>query len=90
MSCTTVQRVTHLEKQTDEYKKRMNDFQEALERKWNVESATIPSQMTQDIPAPLILSLENEDDEFLEEYNWVIKNPDVAEGSDDHPSEYGV
>ena len=46
--------------------------------------------MTQDIPAPLILSLENEDDEFLEEFNRVIENPDVAEGSDDHPSEYGV
>ena len=36
ISCTTVQRVTHLEKQTEEYKKRMNDFQQGLEGKWQV------------------------------------------------------
>ena len=41
MSCTTVQRVTHLEKQTDKYKKRMNDLQQGLEGKWQVESANV-------------------------------------------------
>ena len=90
MSCTTVQRLTNLEKQTDEYKKRMNDFQEALEGRWQVESANIPGKVTHDIPASLILSLENEDDEFLDEFNRVIKDSNLAESNDDGPSEYGV
>ena len=57
-----------------------------------MESATIPSKLTQGIPTPLILSLENEDDKFLEEFNRVIKDPDVVEGNDDQqqPSEFGV
>ena len=36
MSCTTVHIVTHIENQTDEYKKQMNDFQQGLEGKWQV------------------------------------------------------
>ena len=63
----TVQRVTHLEKQTDEYKKRMNDFQQGLERKWQI--VNVPGKAIQDIPASKILSLENEDEEFLDEFN---------------------
>ena len=51
MSCTTVQRVTHLENQTDEYKKRMNDFQKGLEEKWQVESANVSDRAIQDVPA---------------------------------------
>ena len=90
MSCTTVQRMTHLEKQIDEYKERMNEFQKALEGKWQAESANILGKLTKDIPASLILSLENEDEEFLEEFNRVIKDADLAEGDDDQPSEYGV
>ena len=88
MSCTTVQRVTHLEKQTDEYKKRMNDFQQGLERKW--QTANVPGKATQGIPASKILSLENEDEKFLDEFNRVIKDSDLAEGDDDHPTKYGV
>ena len=91
MSCTTVQRVTHLEEHTDEYKKWMNDFQQGLERKWQVESANVPGRTTQNIPASLILSLENEDEEFLDEFNQVIKNSELAdEADDDRPSKYGV
>jgi hypothetical protein len=60
ISCTTVQRVTHLEKQTGEYKKRMSDFQKKLEGKWKVESAKISDSAVQDVSAPMLLSLENE------------------------------
>ena len=74
MSCTTVQRVTHLEKQTEEYKKRMNDFQQVLEGKWQVESANVSDRPIQDVPASMLLSLENEDEEFLDEFNRVIKD----------------
>ena len=90
MSCTTVQRVTHLEKQTDEYKKRMNDFQKTLDEKLLLDSSIIPGKVTHDIPSSLMLSLENEDDEFLDEFNRVIKDPDLTDEIDDHPSEYGV
>ena len=90
MSCTTVQRVTHLEKQTDEYKKWMNDFQKGLEGKWQVQSANVPGKAIQGIPASKVLSLENEDEEFLDEFNQVIKDLDLAEADNDWPSEYGV
>ena len=83
MPYTIVQRVTHLEKQTDEYKKRMSDFQRGLEGKWQVESAKIPDSAVQDVSASMLLSLENEDDKFLDEFNQVIKDPDLAEAEDD-------
>jgi hypothetical protein len=84
--------VTHLEKQTDESKKRMSDFQDKLEGKWKVESTKIPDSAVRDVIAPMLISLENEDDEFLDEFNRVIKDPHLAKAEDDHdtPSEYGV
>ena len=54
--------MTHLEKQTDEYKKRMNDFQQGLEGKWQVESANVSDRSIPDVPDSMLLSLENEDD----------------------------
>ena len=69
MSCTTVQRVTHLEKQADGYKKQMNDFHQVLEGKWQVESANVSDRAIQDVLASMLLSLENEDEEFLDEFN---------------------
>ena len=83
MSCTTVQRVTHIEKQTDKYKKRMNGFQQGLEGKWQVESANVSDRAIQDVPASMLLSLENEDEEFLDEFNRVIKDSDLAEAEDE-------
>ena len=83
MSCTTAQIVTHLEKQTEEYKKEMNDFQQGLEGKWQVESANVSDRVIQDIPASILLSLENEDEEFIDELNRVIKDSDLAEADDD-------
>ena len=46
--CTTVQRVTHLEKQPEEYKKPMKYFQQGLEGKWQVESANVSDRAIQD------------------------------------------
>ena len=92
MSCTRVQRVTHLEKQADEYKKRMNDFQKGLEVKWQVESSNVSDRAIKDVPASILLSIKNEDEEFLDELNRVIKDSDLAETKDEQvkPSEYGV
>ena len=41
VSCTTVQRITNLEKQTDEYKERMKYFDVKLEQKWAVQSSDL-------------------------------------------------
>ena len=92
MSCTAVQRVTHIEKQTDEYKKRMNDFQQGLEGKWQVESANVSDRAIQDVPDSMLLSLENEDEEYRDELNGVIKDSDLSEAEDEQvkPREYGV
>ena len=75
--------MTHLEKQTDKYKKRMNDLQQGLKGKWQVESANVSDRATQYVPALMLLSLENEDEEFLDEFNWVIKDSDLAEAEDE-------
>ena len=42
--CTTVQRITKLEKKTDEHKARMMDFDVKLERKWNVKSSDLKNR----------------------------------------------
>ena len=43
---------------------------------------------------PMLLLLKNEDDEFLDEFNRVIKDPDLAKADNEpgnrQPSEYGV
>ena len=59
--------MTRLEKQTDEYKKRINDFQKKLEGKRKVKSTKIPYRAVQDVTASMLLSLENEDDEFVDD-----------------------
>ena len=70
----------------------MNDFQQGLEGKWQIESANVSDRAIQDIPASMLLSLENEDEELLDEFNRVIKDSDLAEADDERvkSSEYGV
>ena len=57
-----------------------------------VEWAKIPDSDVQDVSASMLLSLENEDDEFLDEFNRFIKDSDLAEAEDDSikPTKYGV
>ena len=40
----------------------------------------------------MLLSLKNEDEEFIDEFNRVIKDSDLAEAEDEQvkPSDYGV
>ena len=49
-----------------------------------------PNTSILDYTTGLMLSLENEDEEFLEEFNRVIKDSDLAEGNDYQPNIYGV
>ena len=60
ISCTTVQQIMNIEKQTEEYKNRMNDFQITLEGKWTITLSDLPVQ-SRDVPKKNVLSLEDED-----------------------------
>ena len=57
-----------------------------------VESANVSDRAIKDVPASMLLSLENEDEEFLDEFNRVIKDLDLAEAEDEQfkSSKYGV
>ena len=70
----------------------MNNIQQGLEGKWQVESANVSDRAIQDVPASMLLSLENEDEELLDEFNRVIKYSDLAEAEDERvkSSKYGV
>lgn len=89
ISCTTVQRLTNLEKQTDEYKKRMTNFDTKLETKWTTTSSDI-SDTIHDKPNLNVLSLEREDEEFVNEYKRVIDSKDVADIEDYTNEEVGI
>jgi PAS domain-containing protein len=83
ISCTTVQRLTNLEKQTDAYRRRMDHYQTTLDERWAVESADISASLhKQDINPQNVLSLEDEDEEFLEEFKRVINNDEIIEEDD--------
>ena len=87
VSVTTVQRATNLEKKTDEMKRRMDDFQLSVQETWGARTsaAGLPPEDEQNV-----LSLKKEDNEFMEEFNRVIKSKDSTDsGSDLEPEEFG-
>ena len=61
VSCTTVQRITNLEKQKDEYKSRMKNFGVKLEQKWTSQSKDLKEHI-QEVTQPKLLCLEDEDE----------------------------
>ena len=90
ISCSTVQRLSNLERQTETYKAKMNDFQQSVKRKWEAEHAELPVRaLNQREGAQHILDLEREDDEFQEEFNRVISSDDLIDVEDQEPSEFG-
>ena len=60
ISCTAVQRITNIEKQTEEYKHQMNDFQITLEGKRRTTSSDLLGKY-QYRPKKNVLSLEDEE-----------------------------
>ena len=82
---TTVQRVTNPEKQTDEMKKHMDNFQLSAQSRWDAGTSTVESSKTDQQNA---LTLENEDNDFIEEFNRVIKSEDLSDSNECH-SEFG-
>ena len=74
VSATTVQSITNLEKQTDEMKERLEDFEESVKQRWEARSSHIKSADYQlDSDVPKVLVLEQEDDEFKEEFKRIIQ-----------------
>ena len=51
--------------------KRMKDFEDNLEGKWSVKSADQSANLEQ-VPSDYVVSLENEDKEFVDEFKRVI------------------
>ena len=78
VSCTTLQRITNLEKQTDGYKSRMKEFDVKLEQIWAVQSSDLKGKI-QEAPKPKLLCLEDEDEEFKEEFNRAIDNTNLKD-----------
>ena len=61
VSCTTVQKITNLEKLTDEYKARMKDFDVKLDQKQAVQYIDLREQR-EEVPQPKLLLLEDKDE----------------------------
>jgi hypothetical protein len=81
ISCNTVQRLTNLEQQTDEWKQRMTTFNDELEAKFQTSSSDI-SNSTRDIPQDLLLDLDGEDQDVIQEFNRVINNDEIPHHHD--------
>ena len=82
MSVTAVQRVTNLEKKTDEMKKQMDDFQMSVQNGWDARTSAVELPPTDE---KNILSPEDEDEECAEGFDRVIK----SEGLVDEPVKLG-
>ena len=82
ISCTTVQQLTNLERETEENRSRMNEFQQALERKWTTKSSNL-SRYISDVPEGKLISLEHKDEEFVSEYKRVIDSKLIPEADDE-------
>ena len=74
--CTTVQRITNTVKQTDEYKERIKYFGENLKNKYAIKSNYL-KDTRKDIPQRRRLCLKDKDEEFKDDFHWVINSKDL-------------
>lgn len=81
ISCTTVQRITNLEKEEDVWKDKIRAFQNKLDVTLSVPSSNLhlPHNLIQEGKR---LSLDDEDEEFINSYNRVIDSEDVKHVED--------
>lgn len=82
ISCTTVQNLTYLEQQTDEWKRKMEAFSRGLDDKWKAQSAQLPDPRLGERDQKRMLNIHLEDEDFLMEYNRVINNSDILDEDD--------
>eukprot|EP00978_Attheya_sp_CCMP212_P026550 scaffold87549_cov65-Attheya_sp.AAC.4 len=81
VSVVTVQRLTNSEQRTDEWKKQMQVFDNNLEAKWNAVSADISNSLNNVHPSKVV-EIEDEDEDFIEEYKQVINDTTLPEVDD--------
>eukprot|EP00978_Attheya_sp_CCMP212_P042528 scaffold260524_cov34-Attheya_sp.AAC.1 len=81
ISVVTVQRLMNSEQQTDEWKKRMQLFDDNLDSKWTAVSADISNSLNNVHPSKVV-GMEDKDEDFIEEYNRVINDATLPEVDD--------
>ena len=82
ISCVTVQRLTREEKATEEWKSQMKKYDEKVKEKLDVKDMELSKDLS-NIDRWNKLSTEEEDLEFIEEFNRVIDDQAVPDGPDD-------
>ena len=85
ISCTTVQRLTNAEKETREWKQRMNDFDEKINVRLQDDKFSIAKPDS--VPKWNQLSTTEIDNEFVEEFNNVISDNSIK-NADDYEDTY--
>eukprot|EP00978_Attheya_sp_CCMP212_P027874 scaffold94585_cov61-Attheya_sp.AAC.1 len=78
ISVVMVQRLTNSEQRTDEWKKRMQVFDDRLDSKWTAVSADISNSLNNVHPSKVV-GMEDENEDFIEEYNRVINDTTLPE-----------
>ena len=86
ISCTTVKRLTHSEKATDEWKAIMSNYDTKTSERLDVKNSDRTKQ-AHGIDQWNKLSIADEDPEFLEELNRVISDSSIPDGPDDKISD---
>ena len=81
ISSDTVQRLTELEKQTEVWKERMKSFTRDITERLNDPNFTIP--YPDDAPELMRLDPDDEDPDFIEEFNRVISNEHIKDADDE-------
>ena len=76
ISCTTVQRLTNAEMTTDEWKQQMNEYDNLIKERLLIQDINT-NHDANDLRRWNSLSIDDNDPEFIEEWNRTIDNPVV-------------
>lgn len=87
--CTTVQPMSQIDIQTDENKQRMKYFDEKIKVKFNA-STPVPVKDTKKINSHHLLDIDEEDPEFVKEFNKVISDDSIKNVDEMTPDSYDL
>ena len=87
ISCVTVQPLSYLDQQTDEYKSRMKEFTTGITPKMNA-AAAVPLKLTSSFREENKIDIMTEDEEFLNEFNRVIDDPSIKDADSPTPDSF--
>ena len=82
ISCTTVQRLTQLEKNTDEWSNKMRQYDEKIQQR--IENVQGTSINVSEIPHWNRLSMDEYDTEFIEEFKSKVSDDSIPEADDQY------